>query len=104
MNRIPAVLIALLAGIVGSPVFGAAEAAMPDKAITCAACHGADGKAVLSPYPNLAGQNHDYLVYALKAYRAGDRSAGFANLMQQQATSLTDADIDELANYYSKLK
>ena len=104
MNRLPVTLVAFLAGIVGSPAFGATDAVAPDKAKVCATCHGADGKAAISPYPNLAGQNHDYLVYALKAYKAGNRSGGLANIMQQQAASLTDADIDALADYYSKLK
>jgi cytochrome c553 len=91
-------------GFLACASVGAAEVSMPGKVKVCATCHGADGKATISPYPNLAGQNRDYLVYALKAYKSLDRKAGFATLMQQQAAGLTEADINELAEYYSKLK
>jgi len=84
-NEFPVTIVAFLVGSVGGSAFGAA----PDKVKICTACHGVDGKAVLSPYPNLAGQNHAYLMYALKVYKAGSRSGGFANIMQQQAASLT---------------
>ena len=100
MNKYFPVIIALLV----STSVGAAEVSVPDKVKVCTACHGADGKAIISPYPNLAGQNRDYLVYALKAYRNHDRNSGLANIMQQQAASLTEADINELADYYSNVK
>ena len=94
------IIIALLA----SAAVSAAGVSAPDKVKVCATCHGADGKAMISPYPNLAGQNRDYLVYALKAYKSHDRNGGLANIMQQQAASLTESDINELADYYSKIK
>ena len=100
MNRYYSVIIAFLA----SASVGAAEVSMPDKIKVCATCHGVNGKASISPYPNLAGQNRDYLVYALKAYKDHDRNGGLANLMQQQAANLTDVDIGQIADYYSKMK
>jgi len=71
------------------------------KAGPCAACHGPDGNAGIDPqYPRLAGQYRDYIVQALHEYKKGDRKnpimAGFA-------ATLSDADIDDLAVYYSKL-
>ena len=100
MNKYLPAIIALLASASGA----ATEVSVPDKVKVCTACHGADGKAIISPYPNLAGQNRDYLVYALKAYKDHDRTGGLANIMQQQAASLTESDINELADYYSKMK
>ncbi|MGP4845072.1 c-type cytochrome [Marinobacter sp. 1Y8] len=73
------------------------------KAAVCAACHGSNGKAQIPMYPNLAGQNEQYLVMALKAYKAHLRSGGQATIMQAQAAALTDADIENLAAYYASL-
>ncbi|ARU58800.1 MAG: c-type cytochrome [Pseudomonadales bacterium] len=74
------------------------------KAAVCAACHGSNGKAQIPTYPNLAGQNEQYLVVALKAYRAKERSGGQAAIMQGQAAALSDTDIANLAAYYSGMK
>ena len=76
----------------------AGDAATPEKVTTCAACHGADGKAVLPMYPNLAGQYANYLEHALKEYRAGGRKNP---IMGAQAATLSDAEIKQLAAYYS---
>ena len=35
------------------------------KAAACTACHGANGVAITPSYPNLAGQNAEYLVLSL---------------------------------------
>jgi cytochrome c553 len=46
----------------------------PPATQTCVACHGADGAKTISPeYPVLAGQYGDYIVQALKDYKAGRR-------------------------------
>lgn len=75
----------------------------PAKEMACRACHGALGEKPLSPtYPKLKGQNKAYLVASLKAYRSGSRSGGMAVMMAMQAKSLSDADIELLAEYYSK--
>jgi len=74
----------------------------PAKEAMCKTCHGAGGAAPIAPmYPKLNGQNKDYLISALKAYKAGERKGTFAAAMAGQAASLTDADIKELAEYYS---
>ena len=102
INQMGKLFLAFVAFLASVSV-GATEVSMPDKARVCATCHGENGKAIISPYPNLAGQNRDYLVYALKAYKNGDRKGGLANIMQQEAASLTEADIDEIADYFSKI-
>jgi cytochrome c553 len=70
----------------------------------CAACHGANGIAMIPTYPNLAGQNAGYIESALKAYKSGQRSGGQAALMAGMAAPLSDADIANLAAYFSSLK
>jgi cytochrome c553 len=80
-----------------------AFAQAPAKAAVCVACHGVGGAKPLTPnYPKLNGQNKAYLADSLKAYRSGDRKAGLAAIMAGQAAGLSDADINELAEYYSK--
>ena len=87
------------------PVAHAADiAAGKAKAAVCAACHGADGKAAIPTYPNLAGQNAPYLEMAIKAYKSGDRSGGQAAVMAGMSAPLSDDDIANLAAYYASLK
>ncbi len=86
------------------PAFAGDAAAGKAKAVVCAACHGADGKAVIPGYPNLAGQNESYIVNALKAYKGGDRKpVGNAAIMAGQAAALSDDDIANLAAYFSAM-
>lgn len=87
-----------VASVAGDAAAGKAKAAV------CAACHGANGIATIKMYPNLAGQNKEYLISALKAYRDKQRNGGMAAVMQAQAAALSDADIENLAEYYSTLK
>lgn len=74
------------------------------KSGVCAACHGADGIAVIPGYPNLKGQNEQYIASSIKAYKAGQRTGGLAPVMQAQANLLSDEDIANLAAYYASLK
>lgn len=98
----------LVAGL-ATVVLGVSSASAGDaaagkaKAAVCAACHGANGIASIKTYPNLAGQNKEYLVSSLKAYKSKQRSGGMAMVMQGQAAGLSDADIANLAAYYSSL-
>ncbi|MGW8310559.1 MAG: c-type cytochrome [Thiogranum sp.] len=71
------------------------------KAAVCAGCHGANGISMAPIYPNLAGQKEAYLVAQLKAFRDGSRANA---IMAPMAKPLSDADIDNLAAYFSSLK
>lgn len=64
----------------------------------CAACHGATGIASNAAWPSVAGQKPAYLANALKAFRAGLRKDP---TMAGVARGLSDADIANLAAYYS---
>jgi len=75
-------------------------AAGKEKSAACVACHGADGIATQPIYPNLKGQQEEYLVLATTAYRDGARGN---DMMKMFAMSLSDADIENLAAYYSSL-
>jgi len=74
------------------------------KSAMCVACHGAEGKAMVPTYPSLAGQNEQYLVSAIKAYKNKSRTGGQAQIMQAQAAALGDKDIKNVAAYFSSLK
>lgn len=93
-------LLAGLAALLGASSATAGDAAAPEKAAVCAACHGADGKATITIYPHLAGQYSNYLEQALREYRSGARKNP---VMASQATTLTDAEIRQLAAYYAAL-
>lgn len=73
------------------------------KSAVCAACHGQKGISQVPMYPNLAGQQEQYLVSAMKAYKDKNRTGGMAALMQGQVASLSDQDIADLAAYYASL-
>ncbi|WP_211091954.1 c-type cytochrome [Vibrio agarilyticus] len=84
--------------------FAAGDAAAGQaKSGVCAACHGSDGIATIPGYPNLKGQNEQYLVSAMKAYKNQERKSQLAAIMQPQAMMLSDQDIENLAAYYAGL-
>jgi cytochrome c553 len=79
----------------GDPVAGQAKAAV------CAGCHGMDGNSINGLWPKLAGQHEAYLMKSLKAFRSGERKEPTMNAM---AKPLSDADIENLAAYFSAQK
>ncbi|MGF1760530.1 c-type cytochrome [Photobacterium sagamiensis] len=96
---------AMLAAVISSPTMAAGDpVAGKAKAALCAACHGADGIAMIPGYPNLKGQNEQYLVSSLKAYKSKQRNGGMSMVMQPQAALLSDDDIANVAAYFSQLK
>ncbi|HHJ15413.1 MAG TPA: cytochrome c [Gammaproteobacteria bacterium] len=80
---------------------GGDAAAGKAKSATCAGCHGAAGISANPLWPNLAGQKEAYIVKQLKAFRSGTRTDP---MMSPMAKPLSDADIDNLAAYFSGLK
>ncbi len=82
----------------GDPVKGAQKVQM------CQGCHGIVGWRTAFPevyrVPKLSGQSQPYLVAALKAYKSGDRGHP---TMKAIAASLSDADMADVAAYYSQV-
>lgn len=100
MNKVTSVICAaILMAMSGGATAGDAEAGKV-KAASCAGCHGPEGMSSNPMWPNLAGQKEGYLVKQLKAFRDGTRDDP---MMSPMAKPLTDADIENLAAYYSSL-
>lgn len=72
-------------------------------AYTCTGCHGiADYKNAYPNYrvPKIGGQNYEYLVAALTAYKNNQRPHP---TMRAQAESFSDQEIRDIATYLSGL-
>jgi cytochrome c553 len=65
----------------------------------CDRCHGVNGNSVEPTVPALAAQRADWLENVLAAYRSGARKS---SAMSAMSASLGDADIREIAAYYSR--
>jgi len=91
----------LLVGAAEPAALRGDAAAGEAKAALCAGCHGAGGVSENLPGPRLAAQSEAYLIGALDAYRAGTRTNP---LMAPMAKMLSDADIKNLAAYFSSVR
>jgi len=70
------------------------------RASACFGCHGPQGISTMPNYPNLAGQKEQYLVSAINNYRTGGRNDP---TMKAMVASLNDADVANIAAFYSSL-
>lgn len=95
-----AVVLAGMSVVSFSAVAGDAAAGKP-KAALCAGCHGANGISMGPDIPNLAGQKEAYLANAIRAYKSGARKNP---MMASVMPMVAEADIDNIAAYYSSLK
>jgi len=99
---IPALLLAAWFAALPEPALAGDAAAGRVRAQNlCQNCHGENGIAVLPGAANLSGQQKEYLRSQLRAYRSGSRRDEQMNIV---AKSLTDADIEDLADWYSSIK
>ena len=78
----------------GDPERGKAKAAL------CAACHGVAGVSINPLWPSLAGQQEQYLVKQIKAFRDREREE---ITMQPFVENLSDQDVADLAAFYAGL-
>jgi len=67
----------------------------------CFTCHGTDGRSVGGVPPSLAGQDRNYLLQAMKDFKADKRPA---TIMHQQAKGYTDQQLDAIAGYFAGTK
>ena len=99
MNKFQNAVAVTLLLIAPAATFAAGDAASgQNKSAVCHACHGADGKSTLPNYPNLGGQQQNYLSKALHDFRGGARQDP---VMSGFAASLSDTDIEDIAAWYA---
>ena len=70
----------------------------------CKGCHGDDGKtAALGKSAVIAGQSKEAIIASMNAYKAGTKNeVGMGALMKGQAASMSDEEIEAVAEYLSK--
>ncbi len=76
----------------GDPVKG------QELSVTCAACHGPEGKSINPEWPSLAGQSAYYMITQLNRFKSGER---YHEIMGPQAMLLSEQDIHDVSVYYS---
>jgi cytochrome c553 len=81
----------------GDPFAHGTAAAGATKAAVCSSCHGPNGNSTNPEWPRLAGQSAVYIAEQLRLFRSGVRNNP---VMKPLASTLSDADIDDLAVYY----
>ncbi len=82
-----------------APAFGDPIAGEPLTAV-CGGCHGSHGVSTDAATPNLAGQDAQYLVNAVKSYRKSRRHEG----METYVGDLGQKDIENIAAFYTVQK
>lgn len=80
-----------------NPAAGDAQAGKTNT-VGCAGCHGDQGVSGSPSTPSLAGQDAQYLVAALRAYKGGGRDD---ETMKALAASVDDAALKDVAAYYA---
>ena len=86
---------------VALPLLLCARASQGADPQTCAACHGPQGNSGNPAMPSLAGQPAQFIATALFLFRQGNRKDP---QMTPVAAGLTNAEMNELAAYFSKQK
>jgi len=71
------------------------------KAQTCVACHGAEGNSLNPAVPSLAAQPAQFIAMQLYQFREGNRKDA---QMTPMAANLSNADMNDLAAYFSAQK
>jgi cytochrome c553 len=97
-------LVALAVAACGGtdPESGSANSTVAGTLHVCESCHGRDGRSISPTFPRLAGQQKDYIVEQLKAFRDKTRADPHARTyMWGLAARLSDPTIDAIADYYS---
>lgn len=71
----------------------------------CSSCHGVNGTSTSPAFPNLAGQQYEYLTLQLKSFRSHRRSDPKGHeYMWGLASPLTDEQVASLGAYYAGQK
>jgi cytochrome c553 len=97
-------LMALIVAACGGtgPESGSADSTVAGTVHVCSSCHGPDGRSISPTFPRLAGQQKDYIVAQLQAFRDKTRADPHAQTyMWGMAARLSDSSIDAIAAYYA---
>ena len=99
------IIVGALAAVVSLSIYSSAmagdAAAGKAKSEACTSCHGMNGKSTNPNNPSLAGQKKNYLIKAMKDYKEGKRQDP---MMSSMMSGLSDADMENLAEFYSSVK
>jgi cytochrome c553 len=93
--------LAVFAAMPGRADAGGDVKAGREKAQKCEVCHGLNGVSKVVEAPNIAGQNQQYLVKQLNAFRSGERQNEMMSII---ARTLSRDDIEDLAAYYAEIE
>ena len=86
----------------GPPSAAQQQATVEGTVHVCTSCHGFHGRSTSPTFPNLAGQQKDYLVAQLRAFRDHTRADPHAHTyMWGMAATLSNPTIDGLAQFFS---
>jgi cytochrome c553 len=80
------------------------NSSLSNMGLACINCHGVRGKGLeqqISAFPVIGGQHKDYLRQQLQNFRDGLRTNSPNDIMNRITVSLTDAQIESLAEYVS---
>jgi len=69
----------------------------------CASCHLGQANPTISETARIEGQHPNYVMKQLHDFRAG-RRANDGGVMHQIAQGMTDADIEDLGNYFASVR
>ena len=88
---------ALSSGAQAAGMLKGDAAAGEAKAVTCGACHGADGNSLSPGFPKLAGLGDKYLLKQMQDIRDGIRPVA---VMAGQVDNMSDQDLADIAAFY----
>src|SRR6516225_12323378 len=97
-------LVALTVSACGGtgPEGGSPDSTVAGTVHVCSSCHGPDGRSISPTFPRVAGQQKDYIVAQLQAFRDKTRADPHAQTyMWGMAARLSGSTIDGIAGYYA---
>lgn len=87
----------------GTAPQGDASAAAKLAKTRCAGCHGPKGNSVAAMFPELAGQNYNYLLKQLEDFRSGERKGSPMNtLVKALPKAPHNGTLRNIARFYSE--
>jgi cytochrome c553 len=96
------VALSLAACTSAGPQIASTDATVAGTVHVCSSCHGAEGRSISPTFPRLAGQQKDYLIAQLQAFRDKTRADPHAQTyMWGMAARLSDPAIEAIAAYYA---